>query len=376
MREKRAPDLFSRTGIGKATESKGDARDVMSLQLKRMVSGLVAVTAVIAVVSFNTPAIADPAPAPENASEALKAYRALQSKAEKINEEHLKAQDALTASQKNLRKANSDLKQAKKSEAAARADEAKVRKVVDRFAGASYVGTRFDGVSAALNGDSVQDFLQKSAAIDVLAAEKNDALGKLTRAVKQAQKAQSAAADAGKRARDSRDAAAKSKADIESRKRALDGQIQKAKQAYDQLSGADRAAQESTYGEEGPVPSNIKAPGPAAQTAIDAAMSQRGKPYSYGAEGPDAYDCSGLTMWSYNKAGVSLPRSSSQQATTGAPVIRAQLQPGDLVFFYNPVSHVGIYIGDGQMVHAPQSGDVVKVAPVMWDDFNSARRVA
>lgn len=376
MREKRAPDLFSRTGIGKATESKGDARDVKSLQLKRMVSGLVAVTAVIAVVSFNTPAIADPAPAPENASEALKAYRALQSKAEKINEEHLKAQDALTASQKNLRKANSDLKQAKKSEADARADETKVRKVVDRFAGASYVGTRFDGVSAALNGDSVQDFLQKSAAIDVLAAEKNDALAKLTRAVKQAQKAQSAAADAGKRARDSRDAAAKSKADIESRKRALDGQIQKAKQAYDQLSGADRAAQESTYGEEGPVPSNIKAPGPAAQTAIDAAMSQRGKPYSYGAEGPDAYDCSGLTMWSYNKAGVSLPRSSSQQATAGAPVTRAQLQPGDLVFFYNPVSHVGIYIGDGQMVHAPQSGDVVKVAPVMWGDFNSARRVA
>ena len=113
----------------------------------------------------------------------------------------------------------------------------------------------------------------------------------------------------------------------------------------------------------------------AAQIAVDTAMAQRGKPYVWAAGGPGSFDCSGLTSFAYRAAGVSLPHSSRMQSQMGQAVPRDQLQPGDLVFFYSPVSHVGIYIGNGQMVHAPTSGDVVKVAPLM-SGYAGARRIA
>ncbi|WP_406628805.1 C40 family peptidase [Amycolatopsis sp. WGS_07] len=80
-------------------------------------------------------------------------------------------------------------------------------------------------------------------------------------------------------------------------------------------------------------------------------------------------------QWAYQKAGISLPRSSRAQSTTGTPVPRSQLQPGDLVFYYSPVSHVGMYIGNGMMVHAPTTGDVVKISPLQ-SQYVGARRVA
>ena len=80
--------------------------------------------------------------------------------------------------------------------------------------------------------------------------------------------------------------------------------------------------------------------------------------------GCDAYDCSGLVQYAFAAAGIGLPHSSRVQSEMGTPVSRSQLQPGDLVFFYSPVSHVGIYIGNGQMVHAPTFGDAVKISGV------------
>jgi cell wall-associated NlpC family hydrolase len=81
-------------------------------------------------------------------------------------------------------------------------------------------------------------------------------------------------------------------------------------------------------------------------------------------------------MYAWNAAGVQLPHSAKQQSTTGAAVARDQLQPGDLVFFYSGPSHVGIYVGNDQVVHAPESGDVVKVSDIdAIGDYHSARRV-
>jgi cell wall-associated NlpC family hydrolase len=80
-------------------------------------------------------------------------------------------------------------------------------------------------------------------------------------------------------------------------------------------------------------------------------------------------------MYAYGKAGITLPRTSSAQSTFGKAVSRSQLQPGDLVFFGSPVHHVGIYLGDGKMVHAPDTGDVVKISPLQ-NDYSGARRVA
>ena len=109
---------------------------------------------------------------------------------------------------------------------------------------------------------------------------------------------------------------------------------------------------------------SIDAPTARVQRVIDFACAQLGKPYVWAADGPGSYDCSGLTMAAWARGGVSLPHSSRMQAGYGTPVSRSNLQVGDLVFFYSPISHVGIYIGNGLMIHAPHTGDVVKIAPL------------
>lgn len=101
---------------------------------------------------------------------------------------------------------------------------------------------------------------------------------------------------------------------------------------------------------------------PRAQAAIAAAMAQQGKPYKWAGVGPNSFDCSGLMMWAYRAAGVSLPHSSRAIRSMTRSISASELQPGDFVFGGSPVHHVGLYIGNGQMVHAPHSGDVVKVA--------------
>jgi cell wall-associated NlpC family hydrolase len=111
------------------------------------------------------------------------------------------------------------------------------------------------------------------------------------------------------------------------------------------------------------------------KAAMTNALAKLGTPYRYGAAGPSAFDCSGLVKWSFAKAGRSLPRTSRALSTVGTPVKRADLQPGDLVFFYKPVSHVGIYIGNGKIVHASRKGQPVKVSDMSRMRFTTARRV-
>ena len=110
------------------------------------------------------------------------------------------------------------------------------------------------------------------------------------------------------------------------------------------------------------------------KTAMSVALSKVGKPYRWGASGPNAFDCSGLVKWSFAQAGRSMPRTSRAQASAGRPVSRANLQPGDLVFFYRPISHVGIYIGNNKIVHASRKGQPVKVSDMGRMKFNRAVR--
>lgn len=110
-------------------------------------------------------------------------------------------------------------------------------------------------------------------------------------------------------------------------------------------------------------------------TAVSFALSQVGKSYVMGATGPSAYDCSGLMLRAWEKAGVGLPRTSQAQFGAGTSVPTSQLQPGDLVFYYSGISHVGMYIGNGMIVHAANPRSGVKVAPVDQMPLMGARRV-
>ena len=120
---------------------------------------------------------------------------------------------------------------------------------------------------------------------------------------------------------------------------------------------------------------SVTASSASAQAAVNFAMAQIGKPYKYGASGPDGYDCSGLVMAAYASAGVSIPRTSEAQQSGLTSVSLSDLQVGDLVFFYGG-SHVGMYIGNGQVVHAPTEGDVVKISDMNSMGPTGAARVA
>jgi peptidoglycan DL-endopeptidase CwlO len=116
-----------------------------------------------------------------------------------------------------------------------------------------------------------------------------------------------------------------------------------------------------------PPPSNIPSVSGLAGVAVSAAYGQLGVPYAYATSNPGtSFDCSGLTHYAWGQAGVYLPRNSRAQAAAVPRVPAAAAQPGDLIFYYSPISHVGIYVGGGSYVHAPATGDVVKVSPVRW----------
>ncbi|AUG76796.1 hypothetical protein CFP65_1928 [Kitasatospora sp. MMS16-BH015] len=155
--------------------------------------------------------------------------------------------------------------------------------------------------------------------------------------------------------------------------------LQESKRLLSQLSAADRAA---VMGDRASRSDNRAALGslpPAsgyAAVAVAAAESKLGHDYQWGAEGPNVFDCSGLMEWAYAQAGVSLPRTSQEQGSVGTRVPSlADAQPGDLIIFGPDRHHVGMYVGNGMMIHAPKTGDVVKIAPATVMSINTIRRV-
>ncbi len=222
-----------------------------------------------------------------------------------------------------------------------------------------------------LTSDSADEFLSSLGTLDAIAGHTDEAMTEVAAAAQDADStravAEAAAAEAAATVERIRD----QQADLEAR-------IAEYEEQYDELSAAEQAEVDQAHGGTAVAsPQAAKAAGPAAQVAVDTAMAQIGDPYVWAAAGPDAFDCSGLTQYAYAAAGVSLPHSSSMQSQMGTPVSRSELQPGDLVFFYSPVSHVGMYIGNGQMVHASTSGQPVQVASLdSMGSYSGARRVA
>ncbi|MGZ5352145.1 MAG: NlpC/P60 family protein [Actinomycetota bacterium] len=140
---------------------------------------------------------------------------------------------------------------------------------------------------------------------------------------------------------------------------------------------AERAEESSTTGtmvDVSPIPAP-PAPNANVQAVLDAAYSVIGTPYQWGGSSPETgFDCSGFTMWSWAHAGVSLPHSSAAQYSALPHVAREDLQPGDLLFFYSPISHVAMYVGGSSMIHASHPGTPVAVVSIYWDSFVGAAR--
>ncbi|WP_245730441.1 C40 family peptidase [Micromonospora pallida] len=146
----------------------------------------------------------------------------------------------------------------------------------------------------------------------------------------------------------------------------VDRQLDAKRQQIDATIARLQKARLKAYGTGGgtslrPAPCPAAYPGGAAGRAVSFACAQIGKPYVWGAEGPNAYDCSGLMLAAWARAGVALPHNAAQQRRVTAQVGRSELRPGDLVFYYSDLHHVGMYVGDGWVVHASRAGVPVRM---------------
>jgi cell wall-associated NlpC family hydrolase len=315
---------------------------------------------------------------------------------EVLTEQFNEAREQLQATQQAAALAADELESAE-------ADLATARSHVRAVARSAWTGDRLGALQAMLTSESADELLDRVGTLQTIAEHNNGVLGGAQQATDDADRAKAAAEQlaAGAQAQVDR---------VTAQKNDLDAQIAIYQAEYDRLNeeeqrasraaaerhaqeqaAAAAAAQERTAGSGAPgaiarppaarpqaaPAAAVPGGGAAAQAAVSTAMGQIGDPYVWGAGGPNAFDCSGLTQYAYSAAGISLPHSSSMQSTMGVPVSRAALQPGDLLFFYSPVSHVGMYIGNGQMVHASTSGVPVKVASIdSMGTFTSARRIA
>ena len=236
-------------------------------------------------------------------------------------------------------------------------------------AAAMYEGGGFSATGALLTSDSGQSYLDRLQTLSMISTHTAQVVDNLNGAKAKADAAHKQASSLLKSAKQKRDALA-------AKRKKVQAQLDK----YEKLLGMLTAEQRAAYAARvnpavdsatvSQLTSNTPpAPSKAAAQAVRFALAQVGKPYVFGAAGPDAYDCSGLTMAAWASAGVSLPHSAAEQYNYGTHVSYNQLEPGDLMFFYTPIGHVTIYIGNGLMVSAPTEGENVSV--VRADEFGS-----
>jgi len=334
----------------------------------------------------------DPAPVPPASSQdAQRQWLTAARDAAVLNEQVLQAQATLDeATARSVAAAESvDEARAEASAAATAAEQAAAvlaqhQNRVDRFVNASFRGARLDPLAPLLTAGSPDELLDQVSALDRVAADAGNTLQAADTAAQVAadtaehrEHAQAEAIQWQQEADRSRAAAEQATADLAGRQADLDRQAVVYQALYDRLSAEERdqamagqeeqdaqaaraAVAERVPAAGGPTElaaSRDRAEMPATAgsaaggSAVQAALSKVGSAYVWGAAGPDAFDCSGLTSWAWKQAGVTIPRTSREQEGL-QQVPLDQLQPGDLVTYYSPVSHVAMYIGNGQIVQA------------------------
>ncbi|MFI6929154.1 NlpC/P60 family protein [Streptomyces sp. NPDC050287] len=275
----------------------------------------------------------------EEAEKATEAFNKADERADSLREEVSGAQNRIARQQERI---NS------------------MRDALGSLAGAQYRAGGLDPSLALLFSDDPDDYLDKAAALDRITLQQAGELRNLQSAMRDLAQERSATARTLGELEKSRKAVA-------SHKRTVEKKLAKARALLNSLPAGERAAYDraSRSGRVGlPVFGSAAAPSARAASAVAAARSALGRPYIWGANGPSGFDCSGLMQWSYAQAGVFLPRTSQAQRFAGRQVPLSQAQPGDLVTYRSDASHVAMYMGNGQVIHAPYPGAPVRYDPV------------
>jgi cell wall-associated NlpC family hydrolase len=307
------------------------------------------------------PAQADPDPATAGDAATLMAARAHD--LEKVTEAFDTARDQLAAQQAKAQAAQASFQQAQAALVTA-------RQQVRGIARSAYTGDS-SSFAALISSRSATEFVDRVTTLETIAGRQSAVVDQVVSVSKTAAAAEATAQQAVAQATATFNG-------VRAQQATLQAQITKYQADFDRLSaaekqvalagGTDRASRSEDREAVAPA-GPVVAASQAAQVAVNTALAQRGKPYVWAAAGPGSFDCSGLMQFAYAAAGIDLPHSSAMQARMGRAVSATDLAPGDLVFYYSPISHVGMYIGNGQIVNAPSAGDVVKIVGI-----NSAGR--
>ena len=309
----------------------------------------------------------------------------LSKQSESLAEKYNGAQITLTARQKAAGKAQSAFRSAAATYQTARAQLTNTLK-------SQYEGAQFSTAGALLTSTNEANYLDKVEALNLLNAHRSAVVAELITARANADKAQEAAADALQKAKSVRDLVSKQRADVEAKTKkytdllaTLNAQQQEQYRDRNAPTAAQLATTQTTQAlpaapAQPAAPPAVGGGSAKAQIAVAYARAQLGKPYVFAAAGPDAFDCSGLTMMAWAAAGVSLPHYAPTQMQYGStvPIDVSAMLPGDLIFLYPDIGHVEIYAGNGMAISAPQPGDVVKYVSVAYDMPNivGVRRIA
>jgi cell wall-associated NlpC family hydrolase len=311
------------------------------------------------------PAWAEPKP---SRKELTAQQKKLADDAEKLSEQYNGLRERLKQAQRAAKVAEGNATRQKKA-----LDEARARIV--KLAADSYKNGPVDPAVAFASAGDPQTVLDRSATLNYFAHQDGTRVAHLLQTMQAAERSRKSAEARAKQVRELTDEAKK-------KRRELQAKLKKVEAKLGIGSGGGTSA--------GPAP-NVDPGGASAKAmgAVRAALNQRGVPYSWGggtASGPSygtaqganikGFDCSGLTLYAYAQVGISLPHYTGSQYTAGTRVSQSQLKPGDLVFFYSDLHHMGMYIGGGKMVHAPQTGDVVKISSMSGRPFAGGVRIA
>jgi len=233
---------------------------------------------------------------------------------------------------------------------------------VAQLAAENYMSAGLDPTLQALTAGNPEQFLTQASTITELDQASGDKVSILASEEDQDQRARQTA--------DQQLATVRAlEAQMNAKREAIDTKI-------DQVNSAAMKQAMAIFTQTGQYPDiSIPTANTVGAQALQAALSKRGDPYVWGAAGPGAFDCSGLVVWAFAQEGIALPHYTGDLWNAGVHIPRADLEPGDLVFFFADISHVGIYLGDGLMIDAPDFGEVVRVEPVYWAAYVGAVRI-
>lgn len=349
------------------------------LSLNKATRGAILAAVVLFSVGVAPTVVADPIPAttaatPQDMDALMKELSESSEKVSAQNEEFKQLQVEIENKEKDLTKVNEQARAAEEAGNRAREEEREAKRVVDKLAASKYRGSVVDPLTTVINANGPQNAIDRSAYMSAYVRKAQEALDTQREKSAEAGKLLNEASQLKAESQFQMSELSAKRSEMEKRDEELKKRIEEIKKSIDAMAPDTRRAWENKNGPVNHSLAGITSTNGEGMKALEAAMTKIGAPYGWGAAGPDAFDCSGLVVWSYSQQGKTLPRTSQAQMAGGTPVSRADLQPGDVVGFYPGATHVGIYAGDGKIVHASDYGIPLQVVNMDSMPFYGARR--